>query len=375
MKIIQVSDTYYPIIGGIPDHIFFLSRELRKRGHTVKILSTRFGENGEDDVEDVARIGRGIPIRANKSIARITLGWRLSDKVQRLLMEFNPDIVHVHGSLAPMLPILALRHSKAINVFTFHAGHENALGYIFFKNWLMPYWRKLHGLVAVSQTAEYSMSRYFKGNYTIIPNGVNIDDFRPGIKPLPEFSDGRQKILFMNRLEPRKGLPYLLRALKYVKKRIPNVLLIVAGSGPYSEYYKSMVDSSMAQNVVFVGQVPGTPSSLRASYYSSCDLLCVPSIGHESFGIVILEGMACAKPVVASRIEGFRHVLKHGEEGLFFPAKDERGLANAILTILTNEDLAKKMGKIGRKKACHYSWKKIAAKVEHLYKVLRREIS
>lgn len=365
MKILMVSDTYYPWIGGIPDHIFYLSRALRKRGHRVKVLTSRLGDVRKD--EEIVRVGKGILIRSNKSFARLTIGWRPSDKVKKLCYEYSPDVVHLHGSLAPMLPILAIRHSKSINVQTFHAGLSKSTGYMIFKSLLMPYFRKLNGIIAVSETAKLSMGKYFPADYRIIPNGVDTEEFSPRIEPLPQFSDKRKKILFMNRLEPKKGLPHLLRALRRVKREIPDVLLIVAGSGPFAQYYKNQVNGAISENVVFVGEVPARPGTLRASYYRSCDLFCAPSIGHESFGIVLLEAMACGKPVVASNIEGYRTVLTDREEGLFFLPKDDTGMAKAISEILKNSELANKMGEAGRKKALSYSWPKIAEEVERFY--------
>lgn len=367
MRILMVTETYYPLIGGIPDHISHLADELRKRGHEVKILTARFGWDHQETDEDIVRIGRGIPIRANKSFARLTLGWRPSNKVKRFLESFQPDVVHIHGSLAPMLPILAIRHSDAVTVATFHAGHRKSIGYMLFRPLLMPYFRKFDRLIAVSRTAEYAMSKYFHGDYRIIPNGIDSDGFNPKGPLIEQFVNDRKKILYMNRLEPKKGLPHLIRALYHIKKEIPNVLLIVAGSGPFGKYYRDMVDETIMDNVTFVGKIPGRPVSLRASYYRTCDVFCAPSIGHESFGIVLLEAMACKKPVVASHIDGFIHVLEHDKEGLFFQSKNDKALAAAIIRILKNPDLAARMGNEGRKKALAYSWRKIAVEVEHLY--------
>lgn len=370
VKILMVTETYYPLIGGIPDHISHLADELGKRGHTVKILTARFGLDDEGTDEDILRIGRGIPIRANKSFARLTLGWRLSNKVKRFLEDYQADVIHIHGSLAPMLPILAIRHSKAKTVATFHAGHRKSIGYMLFRPLLMPYFRKFDRLIAVSRTAEFAMSKYFHGDYRIVPNGIDTDGFNPRGPLIEQFANKRKKILYMNRLEPKKGLPHLLRALYHIKREIPDVLLIVAGSGPFAKYYRDMVDDTIMDNVVFVGKIPGRPVSLRASYYRSCDIFCAPSIGHESFGIVLLEAMACTKPVIASRIDGFIHVLEHGKEGLFFPSKDDKALAAAVIKILKDPGLAGQMGKAGRRKALAYSWRKVAVDVEHLYEGL-----
>jgi phosphatidylinositol alpha-mannosyltransferase len=263
--------------------------------------------------------------------------------------------------------LLALQYSKAKNVATFHAGHRKSIGYFVFKPWLSSYFRKFDGLIAVSEAAEVSMSKYFRGNYRIIPNGVDTEGFHPNVKPIPRFIDSRKKILYMNRLEPKKGLPHLVKALRLIKKEIPDVLAIVAGSGPFEGYYRAMVDASIADNVIFVGAVPALPISLRASYYRTCDLYCAPSIGHESFGIVLLEAMACQKPLIASHIDGYKEVLEHRKEGLFFKRKDDESLAAAALKILKDPELAEKMGRAGRIKALQHSWPRVARQVEEFY--------
>lgn len=374
MRIVMVTEVYYPLVGGIQDHVTHLAEELRRRGNTVKVLTTSYGSAaGPEEMDDVVRLGRGIQIRANKSFARITVGWRLPAKVKRFFNDFRPDIVHTHGSLAPTLPILGIGQSHAVNVATFHAGHRKSSGYMLFRPLLLPYFRHLHGLIAVSETAEAAMSKYFKGDYEIIPNGIDTNEFRPGVPPPEGLRDKRKKILYMNRLEPKKGLPHLIKALYLIKKEYPDVLLVVCGSGPFEKYYKNMVDDEIAPNVMFVGTVPAQPVSVRASYYCACDVFCAPSIGHESFGIVLLEAMACARPVVASDIDGYRHVMEDRREGFLVRRKDERRIARAILRLLRDSDLAKRMGEHGREKALRYDWSKVAEVVESYYLRLLRK--
>jgi phosphatidylinositol alpha-mannosyltransferase len=373
MKICMVSDVYYPYVGGIPEHIFHLSQQLRQRGHTVKILTSNFGGTTVEtlkacpDEEHIFRIGQALLIRSNKSFARLPIGWRPMNQVKRFLEQENFDLIHIHGSLAPTLPIIAIRQSKTVNVITFHSDHSKSKGYLIFRQLLMPYFRKLHGLIAVSAAARDSTMRFFPGDYQVIPNAIDNGLFNPSVAPLQQFSDSRPKILFLGRFEPRKGLKYLLKALPYIKNEIPNVLLIVVGAGLLGYAYKEYIAKEVEENIHFAGLIPNEE---RPKYYATCDVYCAPSIGFESFGIVLLEAMATSKPVVASDIPGYRTILEDGKQGYLAPPRDYEAIAQSIVKILRDPQLAKKMGEEGRKKALKYSWENIAQQVEAYYEEL-----
>ncbi|MEO0084222.1 MAG: glycosyltransferase family 4 protein [candidate division WOR-3 bacterium] len=370
LKICMVSDTYYPYIGGIPEHIFNLSVNLRARGHYVKILTTNFPTKmlktlpEMPDEQWTYRIGNGLVIRANKSLAIIPIGWRLSDKVEKFFLKERFDIVHIHGSLAPMLPVLAIRHSHAINIITFHASHPKDKKYLLFFPLIEPYNKHLHGRIAVSQSAYESNMHYFPGECQVIPNAIDIKLFNPNVPPLPQFNNSRPKILFLGRFEPRKGLKYLLGALPIIKQQIPDVLLIICGAGLLGYAYQEYISKEIKDNIYLAGLIRGEE---RPHYYASCDVFCAPSIGHESFGIVLLEAMACGKPVVASDISGYRTILEDGVQGYLTKVRSSEDIANKIIKILTNPSLRKKMGEQGRKKAEVYSWEKITDNIENYY--------
>ncbi|MEO0114083.1 MAG: glycosyltransferase family 4 protein [candidate division WOR-3 bacterium] len=373
MKICMVSDVYFPYIGGIPEHIYHLAEELRKLGHQVKVLTSNFGGTTLEtlktcpDEEYVYRIGKSLLIRSNKSFARLPIAWRPLNKVKRFFAQEQFDIIHIHGSLAPTLPIIAIRQSKAVNVITFHSDHAKSKGYLIFRQLLMPYFRKLDGLIAVSNQARDAQMRFFPGEYQVIPNAVDVNRFHPGVSVLPQFADARPKILFLGRFEPRKGLKYLLKALPYIKKAIPDVLLIVVGTGLLGYSYKEYIAKEVEENIHFAGLVS---QEEKPHYYATCDVFCAPSIGFESFGIVLLEAMATGKPVVASDISGYRTILEDGKQGYLVPPRQPEAIAQAIIKILTNPSLAKKLGEAGRAKALAYSWQNIALKVESYYKQL-----
>jgi len=369
----MVSDNYYPYIGGIPDHIHYLSAELRRRGHTVKILTSTFGGKTVDildkvpDEDQIFRVGRGLIIRSNKSFARIPTAWRPTFQVRNFFDKNQFDIIHIHGSLAPTLPLIAIRASHSVNVLTLHANYKRSILYTFLKPLVLPYFNAIHGLVAVSEGAKVATARYFPGPYRIIPNAIDINFFRPDVKPIPELDNGRPKVLFLGRFEPRKGLKYLLMAMPEIVRQIPNVQLVAVGTGLFGYSYKGYLDKDLETHVYWAGLVPNED---RPRYYASCDVYCSPSIGNESFGIVLLEAMATGKPVVASDINGYRNVLEHKKQGLLVPARDTDAIAGAIVHLLKDPELRKQMGKAGRQKAQDYAWSKVASRIEDFYKEL-----
>ncbi|MEO0073517.1 MAG: glycosyltransferase family 4 protein, partial [candidate division WOR-3 bacterium] len=373
MRICMVSDNYYPYIGGIPEHIHHLSVELRRRGHVVKVLTTNIGGrtlgclDRVPDEDQVFRIGRGLVVRSNKSFARIPVAFRATARVRRFFEEERFDIIHIHGSLAPTLPLAAIRASRAINVITLHAGHENSIGYSAFRHWLRPFFDAIHGLVAVSETAKRSIEKYFPGEYRIIPNGIDVNLFRPDVPVVPALDNGRPKILFMGRFEPRKGLKYLLMAFPRVVEKIPDVQLVVAGTGLLGYSYRGYLDKEVEEHVHWAGLIP---SEERPSYFRTCDVFCSPAIGWESFGIVLLEAMATGRPVVASDIPGYRSVVTDGREGLLVPPRDTEAIAAALVRLLQDRQLAQQMGEAGRRRSLEFSWERIADEVEALYREL-----
>jgi phosphatidylinositol alpha-mannosyltransferase len=368
----MVSDVYFPHIGGIAVHIYHLSQELRKLGHEVKVLTTNFSTrllNGVrylPDEKNVYRVGRAIVIRSNKSWATLCFGFHLGREVKEVLSQ-GFDIVHIHGSLAPTLPILVLRHSQAKNLITLHSYYRKSKGYTFFRPFLLPYFRKLDGIIGVSKAAVEATQRYFPGDYCIIPNAIDPIQFSPDIPPLPQFLNRSPRLLFVGRFEPKKGLKYLLQALPLVKEVFPNFLLLVVGTGLLGYSYTEYIKESVRENVFFCGAV--NPKDIP-SYYATCDLLCAPSVDCESFGIILLEAMACGKPVVASNIPGYKEVVSDGEDGFLVGPRSPQAIAEGIIKICSSEERKRSMGEAGRRKALQYSWEKIGKRVEMFYRQL-----
>ena len=374
MKIALVSAYDYPYPGGVTEHIHYLDLHLRRLGHTVKILASSTYDEDElqDNVIKVSGTVLSLPLSGSK--VRISLSPRMYHRVKSILQREQFDIVHVHEPMMPALPLVVLRHSHAANIGTFHAYRKNHAGYNYGKHLLRPFFNKLDGKIAVSPAAAEMVCRYFPDTYRIIPNGIDVESFaQAAAQPLPAYADGRPTILFLGRLEKRKGFEYLLRAFPYVLAHSPQARLVVAGAyndedkEPYAHY----VAEHNIQGVEFVGYV--APEH-KPRLYASCTLFCAPSTGFESFGIVLLEAMAAGRPIVASEIEGYRQVLEHSRQGLLVEPENERALAEALLHLLSHPEMQERMGAEGRRTAADYSWERIAGRVLDYYReVLERK--
>ncbi len=371
MKIALVSPYDFAYPGGVTLHISYLERYFTKMGHEVKVIApaskavSSFGDR-------FIPIGRPRPVPASGSICRVTISPWLSPKIKAVLDEENFDIIHLHEPLMPMLCTTVLRLSQTANIGTFHACHASFLGrpaYNFARpigKWILRRWfRKLDGKIAVSKPAMGFARGHFPGYYNIIPNGVDVDHFSPDVSPIDQFCDGKLNILFVGRLEKRKGLNYLLEAFKQVKQEIPDSRLIIVGPGTrLRRKYEKQVARSGLKDVIFVGFVSYDELS---RYYKTADVFCAPATGAESFGIILLEAMAMGKPIVASNIEGYASVVTHGVDGLLVPPRDKEGLARALISLLRDQSLRQEMGAKGRAKALEHSWEQIAQKVFDYY--------
>ncbi|MCX6022492.1 MAG: glycosyltransferase family 4 protein [Chloroflexi bacterium] len=370
MKIGLVSPYDFAYPGGVTNHILHLRDEYVRRGHQVRIIAPSSVPAAAISDPDVIAIGRPWAVPANGSIARITLSLRLTHQVKTVLDRELFDVVHLHEPLMLTLPLTVLRVSQAVNVGTFHGFAERNLAYFSGRRMLRRWFKRLDGKIAVSRPAMQFASYYFPGYYNIIPNGIDLDRCSGAAAPFPEYQDGKFNILFLGRMEKRKGLKHLLRAYAQVKPLVPESRLIIVGDGGLRQQYEQSVAASGLQDVVFTGYVPDEDVP---RYYRTADVFCAPATGGESFGIVLLEAMAGGTPIIASDIEGYASVLTHGQEGLLTPPKDETALAKAILAMHGDPEGRRRMGEAGRLNAPQYSWEHIATRLLAYYERLLNE--
>src|SRR5213594_1028054 len=363
MRIALVAEDYYPQLGGVPEHVHNLALQLNGWGHPTTVVTSRMREHHRD-AEFVVRVGTSRVIYSNGGVSRVTTGWRLRRRLEEVFRAGRFDIVHVHGGLAPTLglaaPLAAWRAGIPV-VATFHSWFAHSIGCRVFRRPLQRILDRHAATIAVSEPVVEANSRYFRADWDIIPNGVDVDFFRPnGRRPTDALVHG-PRLLWLGRIEPRNGLGTALAALPRILARYPNAVLTVAGDGPWRGYYERRA-RHLGASVRFVGQV----FEERPEYYASADLyLCPTTIA--SFGVTLLEAMACGTPMIVSDNLGFRWVIDGGAEAVIVPKDDPAAWAGKVVELIADPERRRAMGEAGRAKAARLAWPRIARRELAVY--------
>ena len=369
MRIALVSEFYYPHLGGMTEHVHNLALHFRRWGHHAVIISSRVSGDHEER-DGVRYVGRSRLVYANGSFARFSTGARVAANIADVLRQERIDIVHVHGGLSPTLPLMAPRVARRLGIpaiGTFHSWFPRSMGYRIFKRPLQREFSRLSARIAVSEPVVWAFSRYFRGPWEIIPNGVDVDYFHPnGRRPMERTRSPR--LLFLGRLDPRNGLDTMLAAMPMVLERHPRAELVVVGDGPLRPLYEGRAQA-LGRAVRLVGSV----LQERTSYYAGSDIYVCPT-ERASFGITLLEAMACGTPMIVSDIIGFRELVDGGDEAQLVPPNDAVAWAGAISDLLDDPERRRRMGAAGRAKSAIFSWERVAEQVFDLYeRVLGRQ--
>jgi phosphatidyl-myo-inositol alpha-mannosyltransferase len=371
MKIGLVTPYIYPLPGGVNDHVGQLYEKLRARGHDVRIISARHGLQRVAE-GDVIRIGTGFSVPANGSMGTLTIAFRWQRDIHRVLNAERFDLLHFHEPFVPFMSVMTLRESHSVNIATFHAYSGFAPGYQLGARMLRPVVaEKLHGRIAVSAAARHFADRYLPGDFKVIPNGVDLRRFIDAV-PVARWQDGRPNLLFVGRMEKRKGLLPLLKAFRIVRKHGTDCRLLVVGSGPQEREARRYVMTRRLAGVEFLGRVSDAE---KVQLFRTADVYVSPATGQESFGIVLLEAMAAGAPIVCSDIHGYKGVVKRGEQALLVPPGEPKPLAEAILRLLADPALRERMGEAGRERVVQYGWDRVAARVEAYYGFVIRRLA
>ncbi len=384
MRIGLVTQAYYPVLGGVTEHVWHLGTELQRRGHDVTVITGgvphRLLQPGAATDHDrglrVRRHGFQIPLMSNGANVYITVGWKLGRMLQRIEAEERFDVLHIQSPLDPGLPIIASKAMRTPKVGTYHTARQEQLGQIDLTVKLLgPVMRdalgKIQRHIAVSPSAADFVHRYFPNvPMTIIPNGIDVERFHPASPRREKKSNDVITILYVGRMDPRKGAKYLFASLPYLETALgDHYRVVVVGTGWMQKYYDAYIPLQLRKRVKFAGFV--SPADLPG-YYRAADIYCSPATGGESFGIVLLEAMASGTPVITSDIAGYRDVLTNDREGLLVPARSSRHLAEAIITVAKDPARRKRMGEIGRHTALKYDWRAVTNRIEAVYKKTAR---
>jgi phosphatidylinositol alpha-mannosyltransferase len=373
MRVALVTEFYYPHLGGVTEHVYNLAKLLDRSGHRAIVITshmrrTRADEDSpEADPGYVRRIGTSRIIYSAGSFARITTGWGLRRQLRSVLQQEAVDLVHVHCGLNPVLGLVAPEAARDLDipvVATFHSWFRRSALCRMFRRSLQKRLDRHAAAIAVSQPVIDAHAQYFDAPWEIIPNGVDTTFFRPR-PPGFQVGDGCE-LLFLGRLDPRNGLDTVLAAMPEILARFPRAHLTVAGDGPLRGMYERRAKATASQ-VTFVGRVNGN----RPMYYSRADLYLCPTT-KASFGITLLEAMACGIPQAVSDITGFRELVGNGSEAVLIPRDEPEAWASTIVSLLDDESRRKAMGAAGLAKAEQFAWPRIVDQIVSVYqRVLR----
>jgi len=368
MKILQTPVRFYPYIGGVENYVYSISRYLIRFGHEVSVLCAN-----ESTIKNKLENICGIQVKRLPYIGKIA-NTNVTPSLPFELLGENFDIVHTHIPTpwsADWSAIFAKLKRRPL-VLTYHndivsKGFTNYVAKLYnFTNLNMVLGSA--GRIIITQPRYLDRSPYLKkyrDKIEVVPVGVDTDNFRP--LNIDEEENTLFFLSVLDKFHEYKGLEYLLRALKVVKEEISDVGLVVGGEGELKAYYQNMVRRlGLVDNVVFLGYIP---DDVLVEYYNRCSVFVLPSYSsdQEGFGIVLLEALACGKPVVTTEIVGVSRYVSEFDAGRIVKPRDIQGLANAIVEVLQDKTLRKKMGKRGRKIAKKYSWENIARMIEKIY--------
>lgn len=359
--------------GGVQETIFAHQRILKSRGHLVKIISPRPLSYSDSPPEDIILLGVSTDLNYPfKTKADISLSVGQSEMKQMLATE-DFDILHFHEPWVPLFPRQLLNlSSDTVNVGTFHAKWPEKLIYKTFGKAIRPYARSivadLDYVAAASEPGSRYVSELLDRPVHIIFNGIDLTRFDPQrVKPLKKYSDKTKTILYINRLEKRKGPDLLLKAYRQLVKRQPNLRLVMASDGDMRPRLEAYVQRYNLPNVEFVGFID---DETKVRLYASADVYCAPSPYGEGFGIVLLEAMAMQIPYVAGDNVGYRYASGKRADDYLVDPTDAHALANRLEDMLFDADKRQRYKRWSRRYAQKYDYETIVSEYEKVYQRL-----
>jgi phosphatidylinositol alpha-mannosyltransferase len=339
--------------GGVQGQVLGLARALRTLGEDVRVLGPCDGPPPEPGVTP---LGRSIPTAANGSVAPIAPDPSCQLRTICALRDEGFDVLHLHEPLVPGPTMTSILFRNAPLIGTFHAAGGSA-AYRYMRpgvRWLA---RRLDLRCAVSEDARQMAHDALGGEYTLLFNGIEVERYA---KAEPWTSDART-VFFVGRHEPRKGLDVLLEAFPL----LPNdVRLWVAGDGPQTADLRAQHKDP---RIEWLGRIDDAEKAARLR---GADVFCAPSLRGESFGVVLLEGMAAQTPVVASDLPGYRNVARSGKDAILVPPGDRQALADALRGVLDDSRCAESLVTSGQQRAEEFSMGNLARRYTELYRTL-----
>jgi phosphatidylinositol alpha-mannosyltransferase len=372
MRIALVSPYSWTYPGGVTRHIEALAGELDRRGHEVRVLApfdpsdrmaARMHRGHAPESREVAPylvpLGRTMGFPANGAVSNLAYSAASLNVLRSELRHGGYDVVHLHEPVVPVICWDTLCSSDLPLVGTFHTYSENTVtngtAVLMGARRRM---NRLRGRIAVSDAAEWTARRFWGGDYRVIPNGVDVPADPLAVRPARR-AGAPLRLVFVGQAVERKGLPLALRAFEALREHVP-VELTLVGAGP-ADVEPILMD---VRGVRALGKVSDAE---KVAALREADLLVAPSLGGESFGMVLTEAFAAGTPVVASDIAGYRDVVRDGEDGVLVPRGDAAALAEALRDLALDPARRARMSAAAADRAHRFAWPHIAEEVERSY--------
>ena len=381
MRIVQVCPYSWSSRGGVQTHVRQLSRWLSARGHEVLVLAAgplRHRDANAGALADtggeytagptVRLVGRSIQIPFNGSLAPICMDPRCVGTIRNALRAFQPDLYAFSEPFVPAVSLAAVRLASVPVVATFHSycpPSVDAWLSSVATRCLRPIGRRIAVSLSVSRTAaSYAASR-IGGDIRIVPNGVDVDAFA---RAHPESQTSGRTLLWVGRLERRKGFDIAVRAFSTLCKRYSDLSLLVVGSGPRGRIVDD-VPHEVRRRIVMMGAVG---DNRLPSIYARGDVFIAPAVEGESFGVVLLEAMASGRAIVATGIEGYLDVVRADTDALVVPPRNAEALGDAIGRVLDDPLLASRLALSSQERVRQFGWAVVTDTIEQTYRELVR---
>ena len=367
MKIGLISPYAWDVPGGVQAHIRDLAYHYLDQGHQISVLAPASDESSI--VENfVVSAGRPVAIPYNGAVARVLFGPVAASRVRQWVAGGDFDVLHLHEPAIPSLSLLACSIAEGPLVGTFHAAAPRQKVTFAIAPFLEPVIEKLRARIAVSEIARETLRIHLDTDAVVIPNGISKEFFEKA-EANPTWRRDLT-IGFIGRFsEPRKGLTVLLEAFHRIALALPEVRLLIAGPGEGVEAMES-VNPALRSRITFLGRID---DEAKASLLKSISVYVAPNTGGESFGIILTEAMASGVPIVASDIPAFSQLLEDGKYGLLFENENSSDLADKIIRVLKDQDLAQRYSQLGRDHAARFDWNQVGDEIMNVYLHARGE--
>ncbi|MCA9331943.1 glycosyltransferase family 4 protein [Candidatus Saccharibacteria bacterium] len=363
MKIGLVCPYNIGLGGGVQECVMATQVELKKRGHEAYIITPRSRAVRDNPPKNTILVGAGTDVRSPFSTTAQISASVNPEELERIIDEYRFDILHFHEPWVPMLSRQLLSKSKSINIATFHARMPDGVMTKTIEKVITPYTKSIlksfDALTAVSEPAAQYVRSLTDQSIKIIPNGVNLKKYRP----LRAGKPSDKTILYIGRLERRKGVNHLIDA--FARLGDADCRLLIAGNGPDREKLENQVRLRNLGNVEFLGYVE---ESEKIRLLREASVFCSPAIYGESFGIVLLEAMACGTPTVAANNPGYVSVMQgRGLISLIEPTDTDQ-FARRLALMLYDKELAALWRKWATNYVKQFEYATIVDQYESIYK-------